>query len=585
MSKKLLAAILCLVLVLPTFAGCESEKSAATVLVNGVIYTVEGQGWDTAPVQAMAMDSQGKITFVGSTEDAQEFIGNDTEVVELDGKTVLPGFIDSHVHAPGTALTQLFQIDLFSSFTKENTMAAIKEYIEKNPDLEAYFGTGFNMGMVDENGAAPNAAWLDEICSDKPVILQSNDMHSMLVNSKAMEVSGIDKSTTTESEGNIHRFADGTPTGLFTDVTDLKLPEAEYTKEQQTKAVVQFINTMNEWGYTSIMSIAPLFGIEYERYTDAEATGDLKLRVNMAQFMDPENPEQSLEDLIAMKETLESDLIKVDTAKYMLDGVVEGYTAYLKAPYDPAAGLGDDYNALPTWTYEELEASYQEAMKAGFQTHTHSIGDAATTMCLDAIEEAQTTLGEGDYRNVITHLQVVDQADYQRFGELKIIAAIQTFWHLMEPDWYENVDKIALGAERAWNEYPAQSLVDNGAIITASGDFPVSALNNPFFGIEAGVTRNIYSEEYYGFDIEDVDDPTYLLNSEERLTVPEMIEAYTINGAYQLFREKETGSLAVGKYADFIITDADPLKADVLDLDGIQVLTTVFGGEVAYGQY
>lgn len=585
MSKKLLTAILCFVLVLPTFTGCGSEKSAATVLVNGVIYTVEGDGWETAPAEAMAIDSNGKITFVGSTKDAQSYIGKNTEVVELDGKTVLPGFIDSHVHAPGTAMTQLYQIDLFSSFTKENTLTVIKDYIEKNPDLEAYFGTGFNMGMVDENGTPPNAKWLDAICSDKPIVLQSNDMHSMLLNSKAMEVSGIDKSTTTQSEGNIHRFADGTPTGLFTDVSDLEFPEATYSVEQQNKGVAQFIDTMNAWGYTSIMSIAPLFGIEYARYTDAEANGDLTLRVNVAQFMDPKDPAKSLEELKAMKKNMESDLIKVDTAKYMLDGVVEGYTAYLKQPYDPAAGLGDNYNSLPTWTYDDLEKSYYDAMKAGFQTHTHSIGDAATTMCLDAIEEAQTALGEGDYRNVITHLQVVDPADYPRFGELKIIAAIQTFWHLMEPDWYEQVDKKALGADRASNEYPAQSLVDNGAIITASGDFPVSALNNPFFGIEAGVTRNIYSKEYYGFDIDNPDDPTYLLNAKERLTIPEMIEAYTINGAYQLFREKETGSLAVGKDADFIITDADPLKVDVLDIDGIQVLTTVFGGNIAYGKY
>ena len=587
MKKKTVAFFLCLTLVVAAFSGCAGggEEAAATVLTNGVIYTVEGDGWETAPAESMAVGADGKILAVGTAADTESFIGDETEVVDLGGKTVLPGLIDSHVHAPGTALTELYEINLFGVFSYADSMAFIAKYIEENPDMDGYFGTGFNMGMVDESGKAPNAAWLDAICSDKPITLQSSDMHSMWLNSKAMELCGFTKDTTTESEGNIHRNADGTPTGLFTDVSDLEYLSATYDADQQREGVKAFLGTMNEWGYTSIMSIAPLFGIEYDRYTEIEEEGGLTLRVNVAQFMEPDDPEGSLNSLIEMKETMESDMIKVNTAKYMLDGVVEGYTAYLKQPYDAAAGLGDNYNSLPTWTEEDLKASYKAAMEAGFQTHTHSIGDAATTMTLDAIEAAQTELGEGDYRNVITHLQVVDPADYPRFGELKVIAAVQTFWHLMEPDWYEYVDKVALGAERASKEYPLKSLADNGAVITASGDYPVSAVNNPFYGIEAGVTRNLYSPDYYGFDIEDPDDPTYLLNAAERLTVPQMIEAYTINGAYQLFREEETGSLVVGKYADYIVVDADPVKADVLDIDAIKVLTTVLGGKTVYGAY
>ena len=470
MKKKLFTIFLCLTLVITTFAGCggSSEDAAATVLTNGVIYTVDGDGWETAPAASMAIGTDGKILAVGSEEDTKALIGDDTVVVDLAGKTVLPGLIDSHVHAPGTALTELYEINLFGVFDQAETVAFIAKYIKDNPDMKAYFGTGFNMGMVDENGAAPNAKWLDAVCSDKPITLQSSDMHSMLLNSKAMELCGITKDTTTETEGNIHRNADGTPTGLFTDVSDLEFLSATYDADQQREGVKAFLKTMNGWGYTSIMSIAPLFGIEYARYSEIEDEGGLTLRVNVAQFMDPNDPEESLQSLIDMKKTMESDMIKVDTAKYMLDGVVEGYTAYLKAPYDAAAGLGDNYNALPTWTEEGLKASYLAAMKAGFQTHTHSIGDAATTMSLDAIEYAQNELGEGDYRNVITHLQVVDPADYPRFGELKVIAAVQTFWHLMEPDWYDYVDKVALGADRASKEYPLKSLLDNGAVITAS---------------------------------------------------------------------------------------------------------------------
>ena len=587
MKKRSVALFLCFVIIITAFAGCgnSKEKAAATVLNNGVIYTVDGDGWEKAPAESMAVGTDGKILAVGSAEDTKAYIGDDTKVVDLAGKTVLPGLIDSHVHAPGTALTELYEINLFGVFTKADTLAFIANYIKANPDMKEYFGTGFNMGMVDENGAAPNAKWLDAICPEKPITLQSSDMHSMWMNSKAMELCKIDKNTKTESEGNIHRNADGTPTGVFTDVSDLEFLSAKYDAKQQKAGVEAFLKTMNKWGYTSIMSIAPLFGIEYARYSDIEVDGKLTLRVNVAQFMEPSDPQGSLDSLIKMKKTMESDMIKVKTAKYMLDGVVEGYTAYLKKPYDAAAGLGDNYNALPTWTEKDLKASYLAAMKAGFQTHTHSIGDAATTMSLDAIEYAQDKLGEGDYRNVITHLQVVDPADFPRFGKLKVIAAVQTFWHLKEPDWYDYVDKVALGADRASKEYPLKSLLDNGAVITASGDYPVSPVDNPFWGIEAGVTRNLYSKDYYGIDITDPNDPTYLLNASERLTVPEMIEAYTINGAYQLFRDDETGSLKAGKEADFIIVDADPLKADFLDIDRIKVQTTVLGGKTVYGKY
>jgi predicted amidohydrolase YtcJ len=141
-----------------------------------------------------------------------------------------------------------------------------------------------------------------------------------------------------------------------------------------------------------------------------------------------------------------------------------------------------------------------------------------------------------------------------------------------------------LGEDRAWKEYPFKSLKDGGAILTSSGDFPVSPVNNPFWAIEAGVTRNLNNAEYYGVDdITDIDDPTWLLNPDERLTIKDMIEAYTRNGAYQMFRENETGSLVSGKYADFIVIDKDIVNINPLDIDGIRVLNTYLGGKQVFG--
>ncbi|HVI39424.1 MAG TPA: amidohydrolase family protein [Anaerovoracaceae bacterium] len=171
-------------------------------------------------------------------------------------------------------------------------------------------------------------------------------------------------------------------------------------------------------------------------------------------------------------------------------------------------------------------------------------------------------------------------------NKLEIIAALQPYWHLKEPEWWDYVDSVNLGKDRAYKEYPVKSLLDNGAILTSSGDHPVSPVNNPFWAIEADVTRNLNNADYYGVeDITDINDPTWLLNPAERVSVMDMVKAYTVNGAYELYREKSIGSLEGGKFADMIIVDQDIFKVNPLDIDKTKILTTIFDGDVVYGDY
>lgn len=558
-----------------------------TILRNGTIYTVEGAEWENRPAEAMALTEEGIIAAVGAEDDVLKLREEQTVVLDLERNTVLPGLIDSHAHMPGKAFAELFQINLFGVMDREPALVEIRTFIDRHPNYTSYFGMGFNMGMVDEEGKPPCAAWLDEICSDKPVQLSSYDMHSRWLNSKALEVCNITKDTPDPAMGHIHRDEWGNPTGLLTDCQSIPLMQMSFTREQCVQATTRFVKTMNAWGYTAINSIAPHQQTSPYIYQDVQANGDLTARITTAQFIRHTKAAEDLETLQGMKKDLDSDLIKVTTAKYLIDGVVEGYTAYLKEPYDEAAGLGADYNSYPEWTVKELAESFERVMNEGFSVHCHSIGDAATSMVLDALEEANAisngaTQGKGTYRNVITHLQLVDPSDISRMAQLGVIAAIQPFWHFKEPGFFNTVELIALGKDRAEKEYPAKSFVDAGILITASGDFPVSQENNPFYGIKAGVIRNLYNNEDFGKSISDPDDERFLLGKEERLTVPQMIEAYTINGAYQLFREDEIGSLIPGKKADYIVIDRDPLAIDVMDLDKIQLLQTVFNGKVVY---
>lgn len=549
---------------------------------NGKIYTVAGKGWEKRSEEAMAIDCVGKILAVGDFSSLKQYALSDTEIIDLEGATVFPGFVDSHVHAPGTAYSELYDINLFGLTEKKETLEAIRDFIEAHPEMDAYWGSGFNFGMLDEDGNPPCAAWLDAICPDKEISLRSYDMHSRWVNSVVMKNYGIDKETQTKGIGNIHRDVAGNPTGLFTDVRDINLPEVSYTPEQILTALKLFVKTMNAWGYTSISSIMPLMNMTYDYYNTLEEQGGLTLRVNGSGFIKPTNPKGDLEDLQELKGKVETELLKIRTAKFLVDGVLEGFTAFLSEPYSEAIGKGKHYRGKPEWKEEELNDIVKAIIEAGFQMHFHSVGDSATHMVLNALEKGQKNLPGEEFRNVITHLEVVDEADIPRFGRLNVIAAIQSFWHFKEPEFYEPVKVKAIGAERAERTYPAKSFIKAGAVITNSGDYPVSSVNNPFWGIEAGVTRNVYNEEYFGVKINSADDPQYLLAPEERLSIAEMIEAYTINGAYQMFREGEIGSLEKGKYADFIVVDQDPFTIDVCHIHDIRVLYTYFQGMEVY---
>ncbi|MDO4553485.1 MAG: amidohydrolase, partial [Bacillota bacterium] len=578
-----------LALVLSAFTGCggtggdeeavDTAEAADTVYTNGKVYTVDAEN---TVAQAVAV-KDGVIAFVGSDEDAQAYIGEATEVVDLNGKIMMPGLIDTHVHRSGTALTELYDIYLYESITKEQTLEDIRAFIEANPDLEVYWGAGYTVGMAgDPKG--PKAEWLDEICDDKPIILKSNDGHNLWLNSIALEMNGITPETEPPTGGTVHVDPiTGELWGSLTDAGSLVTMTQTYEDWQITESIDYFQEYMHAWGYTSIMSISDTY---VESFAELESNGELTMRVNAGLRMNPGELEPQIEALNQLRDTYNSDLINITTAKFFADGVIEGMTGWLLEPYAETSGMPEGYVSEPYWEQDMLNQFFAACMENGYQIHIHSIGDASTKSMLDGFEYAVGELGEGDYRNVLTHLQVVRDEDKVRMGELDIIGSLQPFWHFKEPEWWEYVDLIALGEERAWTEYPAKSLQDQGVLLTFSGDHPVSPVNNPFWAIEAAVTRNLNNPDYYGVeDITDMDDPTWLLNPDERVDVLTALQAYTINGAFQLFREDSIGSLEVGKFADLIVVDQDIFEIDPIRIDSTQVLATVFNGQVVYGGY
>ncbi|MDR1815712.1 MAG: amidohydrolase family protein, partial [Clostridiales Family XIII bacterium] len=316
---------------------------------------------------------------------------------------------------------------------------------------------------------------------------------------------------------------------------------------------------------------------------------------------------------------------RVTTVKFFADGVVEGKTAFLKEPYagepDTGARRGE-----PIWDTARLAEAFRAVTEAGLQIHVHAIGDAAVAQALDALEACTADgaraaasrpyvpsagccdgarAGQAPHlraaasrpynpsqgcrpyvplRPVLTHLHVVDPGDFPRFAQLGVVASFQPFWHFKEPGWYDEIEAGHLGAARAENAYPVASLTAHGVRVTFSGDYPASPVNDPFFAIDAAVTRNLASGAPYDTpDIGDPDDPRWLRGAHERIPLAQAIEAYTIHGAYQLFREDDIGSLAPGKYADFLVLDRDPFALPPQDLDKVRVAETYRAGVLAAG--
>ena len=588
--------------------------SAAKVFKNGIVYTIEGENWDKTPAQSLAIDKDGMILFVGSNNEVEKYIGMNTEVVDLAGDIIMPAFGDGHIHPPGVALTRFSEIFIAGAQTKEATLDRIKEFMLKYPDANVYRGRGFQMGIVTE-GSMPRE-WLDALFVDPevaaargttepvPMTFTSTDGHNRWLNSKSIELCGIDENTK-PSTGRMHQNPDtSVPTGIFTDCPGSlfrNIPSISYTEQQQIDARAYFQDYMHAWGYTYLYAAG---GSESEvlRLRKMEDAGLWKLRSNIS-FAGgrPVNEDGDgtwegnydvaavVKDFVATRARLQNGydgIVNMTTMKIFNDGVTEGGTAYLSQPYANNAeeGMDANYRSVGYFKPALLKELFAAVVAAGGQIHVHSIGDQSTEDVVAAMVYAQQLYPDKDPRNTITHLHVINQQEKELMGSNGIIAAHQPYWHFKEPFWYDEMDAYYLGEERAWTAYPVKSMIDEGVLVTFSGDHSVTTVINPFWGIETAVTRNLIgAEAFYGVpDITDIDDPTWLRNAEERITVKQAIEAYTKNVAYQMFLEDKVGTLKAGKLADIIRIDKDPFAVNPINIENITILQTWFQGELVF---
>lgn len=532
---------------------------------NGRIYTIDG---GDRCVEACAVKGN-RFTFVGSNEEAEHISAD--RVIDLEGKTVLPGFVEAHAHVTWAAIDAIFKVGLFGEESVDAYLDKIKQFIDAHPDLPVYEGVGWENPMFEKTG--PSRRLLDEICPDKPVMMWSHDKHSLWVNTKTLELCGITRDTEVPAGNIIEKDEDGEPKGTLREFAAIALVDSikpVFSKENYKEAIAWVQKHLAQYGITSMLD--PVLDPDEEginALVEMNESDQLICKIRGA-FKSFENDSyRHIDRYDDIRSRANSHMFAINQMKLFIDGVIEGKTGYLKEPYDGES----EYCGDPIWNKEALDEFCRRVDEMGLDIHCHVIGDAAISMALDALDGIADKNPKRERRPVLTHLQVVDPADRSRMVKHNVTAVTNPYWHFKYRGFFDDIEVPYLG-ERAYGEYPMKSLLDSGIRLGAASDYNVTAVPAPLHGIQIGATR-VYLDE-------DPDDMEQVLAPEERISVKELVRAFTINNAYACRLEDIAGSIEEGKCADMVILSDDPFEVPVTDIHKIKVCQTISEGKTIY---
>jgi predicted amidohydrolase YtcJ len=552
------------------------QKPADRVFINGRIYTVDqNRSW----AEAVAVKN-GRFTAVGSTSVVSEHMGPGTETIDLGGKMVLPGFIDSHAHV-SDATNESASLEMFHLNSLKDYLGAVRNFAAQHPDLEVIYGSGWKNDLFPPQGPVKEA--LDTVISDRPVSLVSEDGHFTWVNSKAMALAGVTKDTVSPKGGIIEKdVSTGEPSGTIRetarDIIQNVLPP--FTVEQVKGSIRRFMAEAGRVGITTAhdpLLILPdakgqLSGFGANRhniqaYAAMAQDRELTLRIRGTVLTDPTAPSDQIRNIVCACGQQRHPLFQMTGIKVFVDGVVEGGTAFLLEPYAHMPHTCGE----PLWEPENLKDLFAAAEHEKLQIHIHAIGDAAVRMALDALEYARAKTGSRNSRHLITHLHVLERSDIPRLAALNIIGVPQPFWHV-KGNYFRNIEAKYLGYDRAEQGYPMRSLAEAGILLASASDYPVQVPSPPLLGIMLGITRCEPGET----------NPEEILGPQECMTLEDMIASFTINGAYANFLEHETGSIEMGKKADMVVLEDNLMEIPISEIAHTKVLMTLFEGQTVY---
>lgn len=541
-------------------SGADNEPQPAdTLFRSGAVYTVDSvRSW----AEAVGVRA-GKIVYVGTDIGAAEWIGANTKVIDLQRKMLLPGFHDSHVHLVGGGI-ELAECDINGLTELDQILTKIRTYAEQHSEKTWIRGGGWPLTL---NDGSPRKETLDEVVKERPVILDAFDGHSSWANSKALVLAGITKETPDPPRGRIERDPrTGEPTGTLREsatrlVTD-KIPP--YSNDEYVAGLRRGMELANRLGITSVQE-ASVPGSYLKAYVALDNQGELTVKAVGALKVEPDKPlAPQVSQFVDWRTKYAGRRFRPTAVKIFLDGVIESRTAATLQPY-----LGGNDRGWLNMEPEVLKPLAAELDRMGFQIHIHAIGDRAIQSSFDALAFARDRNGVRDSRHHLAHIQLFDPVDIHRFRQLGVVANFQPLWASAD-DYIVKMTEPILGSERSRWLYPIRSVADSGAVIVGGSDWSVSSMN-PLEAIQVAVTRQRLD-----------DDSSEPWIPEEVVDLGLMLAAYTINGAYVNFQEKQTGSIEVGKAADLVVLDRNLFEIPRQQIGQTKVLLTLLDGREVY---
>jgi predicted amidohydrolase YtcJ len=528
---------------------------SSIIFHNAAVYTANPS---QPRAEAVALENN-RIAYVGDNAKALAHRQSTTKVVDAKGRTVMPGFNDSHYHL-GMGSYTLDELYLDNVKTLTELRDAIQKYVWENPSKSWIVGRRCS---YDIDGAKPlTRQHLDAIEANKPVALFSLDFHTVWANTKALELGGILHGAETQTGSEIVMASDGTASGELREPAAYHLvteKRPERTGSEKLSLIKQGIQLANSYGITSIHNMDDE-DRELENYGLLESRGDLTLRIDFPLSIKPETP---LEDLYIIKDwqkNIKSERLHFGRIKVFMDGVIESTTALMVEPYAHLDTLGD---AL--FTAKHFNEIAVTADKLGWQISVHAIGDGAVKRTLDGYKTAQKTNGKRDSRHRIEHIETLHPTDLHRFKELGVIASMQPL-HAPQPHRGHYLFWMQCVGEKRWAwSFPWQTLREAGATLAFSSDYPV-VTQSPFMGIDAGVNRQAWKPE--------------LRNQAQ--TLEQVLDGYTKAGAYLEFAEHEKGQLKEGMLADVVMLSDDLFSISRNDIKNMKTDLTVMDGNIVY---
>ncbi|MCQ2185613.1 MAG: amidohydrolase [Bacteroidales bacterium] len=564
MKRACLPLLLSAVLLI---AGCGSKE---TLLLIGNVVTMD----EATPAAEAVFVENGVIKYVGSREEARKFCNSKTVVKDYGSASIYPGFLEAHTHGL-LAADRFQQADLTEVTYRDGVVVmddyvqAMKQFMAEHPGMTMYKGAGW---LVKDR--EPNAAMLDVICPDVPMFLNTEDGHSMWLNTAAMKQFGIDADAVMKYGADCVRVdADGNPTGYLSENPAIEiLGKISMTKDQCKAGLLMWQEKAFSYGFTAVTEAGLGLGCPYatEAYQELCDEGLWKLRTYANLVIDENVPDSKLDsalnNVLAMHNRHNGEYFKIIGTKMFIDGVIEAHTGWLQEEYSDMPG----YYGLKRCPEPSRVAKIVAFNNLnGMNVHFHTIGDAAIHTAIEGISQAVAQTGIRDGRNSMSHLQVVNPRDFQAFADNDIIPVVAPLWTPKLPPEYDITCSFI--GKRADTQYPIKSFCDLGCKVNFHSDYPISSSMSVACSVYTAVTRTLPSLGQDGVH-----------NPAECITREQALQAMTTNVAYQWREEDRQGSIAAGKIANFAVCDTDFMKDNLDTIWNTGILATYVDGVLVY---